>query len=441
MSTPFDNFMSTLQNAASKMDAHLDVVKLLSAPQRIVQVELPVKRDDGSISIFHGYRVQHNNARGPYKGGVRFHPRVDLDEVKALAAWMTLKSAIVDIPYGGAKGGITVNPRELSDSELQHLSRLFVERLGETIGPSKDIPAPDVNTNAQIMAWFTDEYMRLHGSQEHTEAAFTGKPLTLGGSKGREEATGRGGLFALLEYLESQKKDPNGMTVAVQGFGNVGSYFALLADEAGMKVVAISDANGGIYHKEGLNVEAILNAVRKGGSLDANVCYPKLGVKDAGEQATSCKPISNKDLLKLGVDILVPAAIENQITRENANDIQASIILELANGPTTPAADKILDKRNIPIIPDILANAGGVTVSYYEWTQNLQNLYWEEDEVNTKLERKMRTATKEVLNEQKLQTCSLREAAYRLALGRLQETMLLRGWVHPRKEDASGRVN
>ncbi|MEX0649509.1 MAG: Glu/Leu/Phe/Val dehydrogenase [Candidatus Andersenbacteria bacterium] len=435
------NFIATLQKVAGQMNAHRDIVKYLSVPQRVVEVELPVEKDDGTIEIFHGYRVQHNNARGPYKGGVRFHPNVDLNEIKALAAWMSLKTAVMDIPYGGAKGGVTVDPYSLTDRELQRLSRLFVERLGSTIGPTVDIPAPDVNTNSQIMAWFADEYMRLNGGDGHAEAAFTGKPLTLGGSQGREEATGRGGVIVLLEYLKAKGKDPKDMTVAVQGFGNVGSYFAKFADEAGFKVVAVSDSEGGLFYKDGCNVQAMIQSVTAGGKLEKNICYPKKSVTDVEDDMSSCEPISNKELLELEVDILVPAAVENQITEDNANNIKASIILEMANGPTTAEADNILQEKNIAVIPDILANAGGVTVSYYEWTQNLQNLYWSEEEVNTKLERKMRIAVQEVLQQQEENLCTMREAAYRLAIGRLQDAMLLRGWIHPRKEDVSGKVN
>ena len=439
--TPFDSFLTTLRSVGRQAHIHPEVVRFLETPQRIMEVEIPVERDDGSLQIFHGYRVQHNNARGPYKGGIRFHPLVDIDEIKALAAWMTLKTAVMDLPYGGAKGGVTVNPQDLSDRELQRLARAFIGRLKDIIGPHLDIPAPDVNTNPQIMAWFTDEYMKMQGNDSQARAAFTGKPVPLGGSKGRDTATGQGGVFALLEYLRVMGKEPQDMTVAVQGFGNVGSHFALAADAAGFRVVAVSDAEGGIYLEDGLNVAAMVDAQARGGTLPKNVCYPKLTVEEVGEKATACRPISNKKLLELPVDILVPAAIENQITDKNASRSKAGIILELANGPTTPEADIILKKKGIPVIPDILANAGGVTVSYYEWTQNLQNIYWDEAEVRQKLERKMRQAMQEVLAEQEAAKGSLRQAAYRLALRRLQEAMLLRGWVHPRVEDTLGHVN
>lgn len=423
------------------MKAHPEVINLLTEPQRMVEVALPLEREGGTTTIFRGYRVQHNNARGPYKGGMRFHPNVDLEEVKALAAWMTMKTAVIDIPYGGAKGGIAVNPQELTDRELQQLSRRFVERLGLVIGPHTDIPAPDVNTNAQIMAWFADEYARLHGETAHAEATFTGKPLSIGGSAGREEATGRGGLFVLMEYLKHARRDHRGLTVAVQGFGNVGSHFARLADEAGFKVVAVSDAQGGVYYPDGCDVAALIMAQKKAGHLQKNVCYPKLSVEEVGKQTASCQLISNEKLLELDVDILVPAAVENQLTKKNARRVKAGIVLELANGPTTPEADAMFAKNKQVAIPDILANAGGVTVSYYEWTQNLQNLYWSEAEVNAKLEQKMRTSLQSILQIQKDCRCTLREAAYRLAISRLQEAMLLRGWTRPRPEDMSGHVN
>jgi glutamate dehydrogenase/leucine dehydrogenase len=438
--TTYEHFISTLQNIGTKMKAHPDIITYLTKPQRSIQVDLPLQLDDDTIKIFHGYRVQHNNARGPYKGGIRFHPDVNLDEINALAAWMTLKTAVINIPYGGAKGGITVNPQSLSDQELQKLSRLFIERLGPMIGPSTDIPAPDINTNAQIMAWFSDEYSKLNGSQEHSTASFTGKPLSIGGSFGRESATGLGGLCVLLEYLSSQKQKHKNMTVAIQGFGNVGAHFARLADKAGLKVVAISDADGGTYHPNGLDVASIISAQQKGGQLTKNICYPKLNIEQSSQQEDDCKQITNQELLELDVDILVPAAIENQIHAENANKIKAKIILELANGPTTPEADEILHNKKVVIIPDILANSGGVTVSYFEWAQNLQNLYWSEDEVTKKLKSKIETATHDVLNQQQ-DGLSLRQAAYQLAIRRLQEAILLRGWVRPRRKDTSGHFN
>lgn len=436
----FSHFIATLQTAGGQIDAHPDVITYLTKPQRTIQVEIPLPMDDGTIKTFQGYRIQHNNARGPYKGGIRFHPSVEPNEIKALAAWMTIKTAVVDIPYGGSKGGITVDPQALSDHELQRLSRLFIERLGPTIGPNLDIPAPDINTNSQIMAWFSDEYTRLNHSEDHAIAAFTGKPLSLGGSLGRETATGRGGLYVLLEYLQHKRQKPQGLSVAVQGFGNVGSHFARLADEAGCKVVAVSDVDGGIYHPDGLNIKAVIQAQTAGGHLAKNICYPKLNVEEASQATTPCQDITNEELLELDVDILVPAAIENQINGQNASRIKAKTIMELANGPLTPEADKILQRKNITIIPDILANAGGVIVSYFEWTQNLQNLYWSEKEVNSRLKEKISTATRKVIKQTNTKA-SLREAAYQLAICRLQDAIISRGWVHPRPQDTSGHVN
>lgn len=441
MASAFANFVATIQDIGQSENLHPDVISLLTQPQRSVQIELPLQRDDGSLTVFHGYRVQHNNARGPYKGGVRFHPQVDEEEIKALAAWMTLKTALVGIPFGGAKGGITVDPHTLNDHELQRLSRLFVERLLPIIGPRTDIPAPDVNTNAQIMAWFMDEYGRLKGEGEETLATFTGKPISLGGSHGREAATGVGGLVVLEEYLHSKNLETKNLTIAVQGFGNVGSHFARAADQAGYKVVALSDAQGGVYHPSGLNVASMYQAQQQGGSLAKNVCYPKLSVQASGQASGGCQPITNQQLLELPVDVLVPAAIENQIHNDNAARLKTKLILELANGPTTPEADLLLAKKHIDIIPDILANAGGVTVSYYEWTQNLQNLYWTEAEVNRKLTHKMRLAAQAVFRLSQDTKLNLRQAAYRLALERLQEAILLRGWVRPRPHDPAGHVN
>jgi glutamate dehydrogenase/leucine dehydrogenase len=440
-SNPTHAFLKILAEVGSRMDAHPDILTILSRPQRTVQLEIPLLRDNGQMKVFHAYRVQHNNARGPYKGGVRFHPSVNEEEIAMLAAWMTIKTAIVDIPYGGAKGGISVDPRSLSDQELQRLSRRFIEGLGSTIGAHTDIPAPDVNTNSQIMAWFTDEYSRLNADHQSALATFTGKPISLGGSLGREAATGRGGLFTLQTYLSHTNQSVAGKTIAIQGFGNVGSHFAHLADEAGFKIVAISDSDGGIFHADGLNIPATIQAQKSGGKLDQNICYPKLSVSEAGHTADGCRNITNSELLELEVDILVPAAIENQITIKNVANIKAKTILELANGPVSPEADLALNKRNVVVIPDVLANAGGVLVSYYEWTQNLQNLYWSETEVNQKLQQTIQAATKKVIAVHEQHNCDLRTAAYQVAIERLQKTMLLRGWAKPRPHDTVGYVN
>lgn len=431
-SNPFDNFIATLKKAGATARTNPEVIEVLSHPERVIEVEIPVRMDNGELAMYHGYRVQHNSVRGPYKGGIRFHPAVDANEVRALAAWMTMKCAVVDIPYGGGKGGITVDPKTLSSGELERLSRGFIERLGSAIGPYTDIPAPDVNTNEQIMGWFVDEYGRLNHNQGQAEATFTGKPLILGGSRGRSPATGRGGLITLLTYLKERGIAHEGMTVAVQGFGNVGSHFARLASDAGFTVVAISDVRGGVYYPQGLDVEKIISERAKSGGDERNFCYPKMSVSDAGSAAQVCSEITNEELLTLPVDILVPAALENQITEQNVGAIKARLILELANGPTTTLADQLLAKRGVEVIPDILANAGGVTASYFEWTQNLQKLYWEEREVNERLDKKMEQATRGVLHEHTERGGTLREAAYRVALHRLEHAMLSRGRVHPR---------
>ncbi|MEK7614004.1 MAG: Glu/Leu/Phe/Val dehydrogenase [Patescibacteria group bacterium] len=428
---PFENFITTLKEAGKVAGTHPDVITLLSHPERVIEVEVPLATDDGGLTMYHGYRVQHNSARGPYKGGVRFHPAVDVNEVRALAAWMTMKSAVVDIPYGGGKGGIAVDPKTLSSRELERLSRAFIERLGSALGPFTDIPAPDVNTNEQIMGWFVDEYNRLNQNRGQAEATFTGKPLILGGSQGRSAATGRGGLTTLLTFLKERNVVHEGMTIAIQGFGNVGSHFARLASEAGFRIVALSDVRGGVYYQEGLDVERIIAARTQSGSTEHNFCYPKLSVADAGNAAQVCSEITNEELLTLPVDILVPAALENQITEENVSRVQAKFILELANGPTTAVADTFLEERHIEVIPDILANAGGVTASYFEWTQNLQKLYWDEQEVNERLNKKMQSATHEVLDEQGRRGGTIRQAAYRVALERLERAMLSRGHIHP----------
>ena len=427
--SPLDSFRATLKKVGAEINLRKDVITILEDPQKVIEVHLPLEKDDGSVEIFHGYRVQHQNARGPYKGGIRFHPRVNEDEVVALASWMTMKTAVVDVPFGGSKGGISVNPQDLSDKELQNLTRAFVRALGENIGPMIDVPAPDVNTNPQIMAWAVDEFKKIHPGSGHADASFTGKPLVVGGSLGREEATGLGGLIVLLKYLEHKKISKDGLKVAVQGFGNVGSHFARLAHDAGMHVVAVSDSKGGVFNENGLNVERLFDIQKKAGHLEKNVCYPRIGIGEAGQRGNSCSPLTNEELLKLDVDVLVPSAIENQVTKENASKIKAKHILELANGPVTAEADKILKEKGIAVIPDILANAGGVTVSYFEWAQNLQNLYWSLEEVNRRLKEKMEKASTDVFIEADKNNITYREGAYRIALKRVEEALVLRGWV------------
>jgi glutamate dehydrogenase/leucine dehydrogenase len=397
----------------------------LLEPDRIIEVSLPITLDDGEVKTFTGYRVEHNNILGPYKGGLRYHPNVSMDEVQALAFWMTMKCAVVDIPMGGGKGGITVDPKILSEEELKRLTELFTERLAPLLGPTTDVPAPDVNTTPQIMSWIVDTYKKyvetnatvcktaFSDSQLH--ATITGKPLDKGGSQGRTEATGFGGGYVLLQALKKLKIKPEGLTVAIQGFGNVGYYAACYLAQHGFKIVAVSDSKEGIYVEQGLNPEKTLECKKKTGMLSNCFCV-----------GTSCntksgKRITNEQLLELPVDILIPAALENVIVAENANKIQAKVILELANGPITDEADVVLDRKGISVIPDILANAGGVCTSYYEWYQNMHNETWEKEKVLTKLQEQMEKVTDEVFTTQKKYDTNLRDAAYLLALERLQK--------------------
>lgn len=386
MYNPNENFKQTVKDAAQKMKmAENDYIAFLH-PERELKVSFPVKMDNGKIRMFEGYRVQHSTVRGPAKGGFRYHPDVDENEVRALAAWMTFKCAVAGIPYGGGKGGVTVNPSELSKAELERLTRKFTQAIEPIVGPHKDIPAPDVNTNAEIMGWFMDEYSRIVGKP--SPAVVTGKPVEKGGSLGRVEATGRGVMIAAREIYKKLKKNLKGATVVVQGFGNVGSNAARLLQEQGAKIVAVSDVNGGYYNKDGLD----LSDIKKG------------------------KQITNAELLELECDILVPAALENQITKANAKKIKAKYIVEGANGPTTVEADAILESRGIMVVPDILANCGGVVCSYFEWVQNLENKSWTIDEVNTKLNDTLCKAFEAVYAMHIKQKTPLRTAAYMTAL-------------------------
>jgi len=405
----FKNTNYQFDIAADKMNLDEPMRVLLKTPFREVTVQIPVRMDDGRLVVFLGYRVQHNGARGPQKGGIRYHPDVDLDEVKALASLMTWKTALVDIPFGGAKGGVTCDPTRMSSLELERLTRKFTSRISIVLGPYRDIPAPDLNTNAQVMAWIMDEYGAHFG---HTPSIVTGKPLHLGGSKGREQATGRGVVFVIREAARDLKMNMNGATMAIQGFGNVGSNTALLAAEAGSKVLAISDVQGGIYSAKGLNVSKVLEHAKRQGSV---VGYP-----EADE-------ISNEDLLELKCDILVPAALGGVITKLNADRIKARIVAEAANSPTTTSADEILNDRGILVLPDILTNAGGVTVSYFEWVQNLQQFQWEEDQVNSELEKIMIRAYVQVREVARKERVPLRTAAYMLAIRKVAEAERLRG--------------
>ncbi|SHM48861.1 glutamate dehydrogenase (NAD) [Caldanaerovirga acetigignens] len=409
---PFEIVQKQLKIACDKLGVEESVYEVLKEPEKVLTVSIPIRMDDGSIKTFIGYRSQHSTVLGPAKGGVRFHPDVTMDEVKALSAWMTFKCAVVGIPYGGGKGGVRCNPKELSKSELERLSRGYFRAISPIIGPEKDIPAPDVYTNAQVMAWFMDEFSQLKGY--NTPGVVTGKPIVLGGSLGRNEATARGATFTIREAAKKIGLDLTKATVAIQGFGNAGSVAARLLYELGCKIVAVNDSQGGVYNPDGLDPEAVNEYKKKNKTVKG---FP------------GSKEISGAKLLELDVDILVPAALENVITSNNAANIKAKIVGEAANGPTTPEADEILYKKGVLVIPDILCNAGGVTVSYFEWVQNLMNFYWTEEEVNNRLEQVMVKAFNEVFYIHKQYNVNMREAAYMLAIKRITEALKLRGWI------------
>jgi glutamate dehydrogenase (NAD(P)+) len=378
--------------------------------KREFTVNFPVRMDDGSIRVFTGYRVHHNEARGAVKGGLRYSTNVNIDEVRALAMWMTWKCAVAGLPYGGAKGGVAVEPRTVSTGELERITRRFAAEIGILIGPEKDVPAPDMGTDAQVMAWIMDTYSMMHGHS--VPAVVTGKPVTIGGSSGRVEATGRGVTFVTKEACKARGVSLEGATVAVQGFGNVGSVAAKLIEDAGAKVVALSDFDGGIYNENGFDVDALLAMPRGRGLLPDEV---------------RADPITNEELLELPVDILIPAALEGQIHGGNASRIRAGMIVEAANGPTTGEADRILNERGLYVVPDIVANSGGVIVSYFEWVQDLQSFFWEETEVNARLEKIITRSFNEVAAMQQQHGCTMREAAYMLAVGRVVEATTVRG--------------
>ena len=410
---PFEIAQKQLDEAAEKLNLDEATHEFLRWPMRELHVTIPVKMDDGTVKIFHGFRVQYNDARGPTKGGIRFHPQETIDTVRALAAWMTWKCAVVDIPLGGGKGGVICNPKEMSEGELERLSRGYIDAVGRILGPEKDIPAPDVYTTPQIMAWMVDEFSKLRGY--NAPGMITGKPLEIGGSKGRGDATARGAMYVIREAAKVLDIDLGSATIAIQGFGNAGQFAALLAKELfGTKVVAVSDSKGGVYNPDGLDPKELVDYKLKNGSL-AN--FP------------NAKSITNKELLELDVDILAPSAIENQITSENAGRIKAKIVAELANGPTTPEADEILFKNNVFVLPDFLCNAGGVTVSYFEYVQNLYNFYWELDEVYKRLDTKMTKAFHDVYEMAKKHKVNNRVGAYMVSVSRVAQAMKLRGWV------------
>jgi glutamate dehydrogenase (NAD(P)+) len=407
---PFDIALRQFDTAAEKLGLDDGMRDVLRTPKRQLIVSVPTLLDDGSVRVFTGYRVQHNIARGPAKGGIRYHPGVTLDEVKALAAWMTWKCATVNVPYGGGKGGVTCDPKRMSKTELERMTRRYTSEISIIIGPDRDIPAPDVYTDSQTMAWIMDTYSMTQGHS--SLGVVTGKPLTLGGSRGRNEATARGALFCIREACAVMKKPLKGATVAVQGFGNAGAIAARLLSEDGARVVAVSDSRAGLYQSRGLDVRALLQHKEQTGSL--------AGFKGA-------EHISNGELLEMKCDVLVPAALENQITMKNASRVRARIVAEAANGPTTPGADRILREHGVVVIPDILCNAGGVTVSYFEWAQNMQGFFWDEAAVNAQLERFMVRAFREVHETAKRHKLDLRTGAYMLAVGRVAEATRVRG--------------
>lgn len=400
-----------IKEALEKLGYPDEVYELLKDSLRMLKVRIPVRMDDGSVKVFTGYRAQHNDAVGPTKGGVRFHPNVTEDEVNALAIWMSIKAGIVDLPYGGGKGGIVCDPREMSFRELENLSRGYVRAISQFVGPTKDIPAPDIFTNSQIMAWMMDEYSRI---REFDSPGFiTGKPLVLGGSRGRETATAKGVTIMIREAAKKRGIDIEGARVIIQGFGNAGSFLAKFMHDAGAKVIAISDAYGALHDPEGLDIPHLLDRRDSFGTITNQFK----------------NTISNKEMLELDCDILVPAAVENQITKENADQIKADILVEAANGPTTLEATEILHKRGILLVPDVLASAGGVTVSYFEWVQNNQGYYWSEEEVEKKLEEIMVNAFENVYQTAHSRQVDMRLAAYMVGVRKMAEASRFRGWV------------
>lgn len=417
MPTFFENTKTMVERAGHILGLSKDVMVRLNTPNQILEFEIVLRMDDGTEKKFQGWRVQHNNALGPYKGGIRFHQDSNLDEVKALASLMTWKTSLMGIPYGGAKGAVAVDPRALSTRELEELSRAYVRVIAQHIGPDKDIPAPDVGTNAQTMEWMTDEYSKIMGFA--MPAAFTGKPVEKGGSKGREEATGFGGYVVVREYLNRKPltADIKNTTAAIQGFGNVGQNIAVFLSEYGMKIIAVSDSKGGMCEPDGIDIIQLIDTKEKTGMIDRNKCYP------LSSRANLCHDCTNASLLTLQSDILVPAALENQITDENAGEVRAKVILEMANGPVTPEADAILVAKGVEIIPDILANGGGVVGSYFEWVQSKENNYWEKDRVLKAIEEKMIEAFRAVAEAKEIHNISWREAAYVHAIGRVVGAM------------------
>ena len=409
---PFEIARKQVKTACDRLNADPAVYEILKNPQRVLEVTFPVKLDNGTVKTFTGYRSQHNNAVGPYKGGVRFHPNVNLDEVKALSIWMTIKCCVAGIPYGGGKGGVTLDPRDYSEAELERISRAYSEAISPLIGEKIDIPAPDVNTNGKIMSWMVDAYENV--VKKSAPGVFTGKPVEFGGSLARTEATGYGVNFAAVQALEKLGKDVKGATYAIQGFGNVGYHTGYYAHQSGAKVVAVSTVDVAIYNENGLDMEALFKEFQEKGFITNEAGYGK--------------EISNAELLALDVDVLAPCALENQLTSENAGKVRAKIVVEGANGPTTPEADAILRQNGVLVVPDILANCGGVVVSYFEWVQNLQGYYWEFDEVQEKETVVLRRAFRDIWNLAQEYDVDLRTASYMMSIRRVEKAMKLRGW-------------
>lgn len=426
MNTPFHNYLANLKEATALLGYDGKEYAALAEPHRVIEEDITVNKDDGTAITLPAYRVQFNNARGPYKGGIRFHPAADLDEVKALAAGMAIKTAVVNIPLGGGKGGVTVNPKELSKTEVERVARAWARAFAPHIGVDRDIPAPDVYTTPEIMAYMLDEYEATVGRSE--PGMITGKPLELGGSRGRDRATAQGGVHVLERLRETLGKPREELRVAVQGFGNAGYHAAHLLHELGYRIVAVSDSQGGLYGPDGLDPQQIHRIKEEKGHVRGLYCEGT--VCDAQKlSADNVRVITNDEILTCDCDVLIPAALDNQIREDNAGDIRAKIVLELANGPTTPAADAILEKNGVTVVPDVLANAGGVTVSYFEWVQNRQQYYWSEEEVVERLRPIMERAFEETWKMAQNKDISLRKAAFALAVERLVGAMRLRGRV------------
>jgi len=417
----FEDAIRRLDRAFQYAEIDQEAVERLKHPKQILEVSIPVRMDDGSLRVFTGFRVRHDDTRGPTKGGIRYHPDVNLAEVKALAFWMTFKCAVAGLPFGGAKGGVIVNPKELSRMELERLTRGFVEQIADFIGPETDVPAPDVYTNAMIMGWMMDEYSKIH--RRRTPAVVTGKPIPLGGSLGRDDATGRGAYHCIKELEQKRGWKPEEIRVAVQGFGNAGQHVARLLQADGYRVLAVSDSRGGIYKSDGFDIPSLIHVKNESRKLAAVYC------EESVCEVVEADTITNEQLLELDVDLLIPAALENQITKENADRIQAPVIVEVANGPITGDADQILNEKAKLVVPDILANAGGVTVSYFEWVQNKAGYYWTLDEVHSRLHEIMSREFNAVYDFMEQKGIDMRTAAYAIALNRIGEAIASQGTV------------